>query len=245
MYTIAYITENNTNFTLVSQTLVSQASLSQTSLSQMNLWDKALKNTQCILIDDSIAGYVDVITQIKQHATTSHIPIIFLYNTLEMLQRLIQAGIDDFIQHDDGRLCEKIILSIQRAKRTLDANPLTRLPGNRAIHTHIAAFPQDTIIHVDINNFKAYNDTHGFLEGDKIIQHVATIITSISHKAFVGHIGGDDFIVITIPPRANILIPKLKQALKKHIKTVSISVTPIPRNLHEKDNMCTIDRINI
>ena len=83
----------------------------------------------------------------------------------------------------------------------ISANPLTKLPGNLIIEGEITRriFGQDPycIIYIDIDNFKAYNDAYGFENGDLILKFVAdTIRGGASNGEFVGHIGGDDFIVI-------------------------------------------------
>ncbi|SER35674.1 diguanylate cyclase (GGDEF) domain-containing protein [Gracilibacillus ureilyticus] len=80
-------------------------------------------------------------------------------------------------------------------------NPLTKLPGNRIIDEHIQALPAKekyTVLYIDLDHFKVYNDMYGFAKGDRIIQETASILQAHAHpyQAFVGHIGGDDFIVI-------------------------------------------------
>lgn len=79
-------------------------------------------------------------------------------------------------------------------------NPLTGLPGNLIIHQQLDSCLADSftrsIAYIDIDNFKAYNDAYGFEKGDQIILLLAEILTSCFANQFVGHIGGDDFIVI-------------------------------------------------
>lgn len=79
-------------------------------------------------------------------------------------------------------------------------NPLTGLPGNKMIDDKIQesiTLPQYSILYIDLDNFKTYNDTYGFKMGDKLIQATANIISShIKQNSFVGHIGGDDYIAI-------------------------------------------------
>lgn len=80
-------------------------------------------------------------------------------------------------------------------------NPLSGLPGNLAINqkiSHCISYGQPySIIYIDIDNFKAYNDVYGFENGDNIIKLLATIITARTPaNQFVGHVGGDDFVII-------------------------------------------------
>ena len=84
-------------------------------------------------------------------------------------------------------------------------SPLTGLPGNVQINSelkkHLLKNDEFSILYLDLDNFKAYNDVYGFLKGDKIIQFTAKTILKCVHKnfpenSFVGHIGGDDFVAI-------------------------------------------------
>ena len=81
-------------------------------------------------------------------------------------------------------------------------SPLTGLPGNIQIHAELKKEFQKTknfsVLYLDLDNFKAYNDVYGFLKGDQIIEFTAQIITQCVHEkfpenSFIGHIGGDDF----------------------------------------------------
>ena len=82
---------------------------------------------------------------------------------------------------------------------------LTGLPGNVQIHAElkkrIANRGEFSVLYLDLDNFKAYNDVYGFLKGDEIIEFTAQTILKCIHElflegSFVGHIGGDDFIAI-------------------------------------------------
>ena len=90
----------------------------------------------------------------------------------------------------------------------LDTSPLTRLPGGIAIESvlnkRVAAKAQIAFCLMDIDNFKAYNDRYGYAKGNELIQATAAIISEAvtdhgNKDDFIGHIGGDDFVVITTP----------------------------------------------
>ncbi len=93
-----------------------------------------------------------------------------------------------------------------------NANPLTGLPGNEFIQREISRMVSQLIhfdvCYVDIDNFKPYNDCHGFAQGDRVIKLVGNIlekaiaIENPDRIAFAGHIGGDDFILITRPKQS-------------------------------------------
>ncbi|WP_151734771.1 GGDEF domain-containing protein ['Paenibacillus yunnanensis' Narsing Rao et al. 2020] len=79
-------------------------------------------------------------------------------------------------------------------------NPLTGLPGNLSINERLVKSllqEQFSVLYIDLDHFKAYNDTYGFKEGDRMIQATAEILKHSALRAdgFLGHIGGDDFII--------------------------------------------------
>lgn len=84
-------------------------------------------------------------------------------------------------------------------------SPLTGLPGNMQIEAELKRRLRKktsfSVLYFDLDNFKAYNDTYGFLKGDEIIKLTSRIIQRNIHdldteESFIGHIGGDDFVAI-------------------------------------------------
>jgi len=121
-----------------------------------------------------------------------------------------------------GDLAEAFITMANRLKQLeemyLDASPLTRLPGGVAIENvmkkRIAAGVPIAFCLMDIDNFKAYNDYYGYAKGNDVIQATAAIISEAVAKYghendFIGHIGGDDYVLITTPD----LYPRICQAI--------------------------------
>ncbi|WP_341860283.1 GGDEF domain-containing response regulator [Desulfohalovibrio reitneri] len=121
-----------------------------------------------------------------------------------------QVECDDFLMapYDQDTVNARICLTLARASRSLDANPLTKLPGNTSIIQRI----QDAIdrsenfalAYLDLDYFKAFNDKYGFSRGDEVLMMTARVIVNIIRgfsgvKTFVGHVGGDDFVFI-VPP---------------------------------------------
>lgn len=84
------------------------------------------------------------------------------------------------------------------------SNPLSGLPGNHMIEEalqEVLSYHKFSVLYLDIDLFKVFNDTYGFKEGDELIKETAniiseTILTTANEPSFVGHIGGDDFIAI-------------------------------------------------
>lgn len=116
---------------------------------------------------------------------------------------------DDFIITENGKYLGlgkviqllKIITDL-KVKNARYANPLTLLPGNVPIYEKIDSLlstnSEFCIAYCDIDNFKPFNDVYGYDKGDKVIKKVADILLQSSNKSqdFVGHVGGDDFIVV-------------------------------------------------
>jgi diguanylate cyclase (GGDEF)-like protein len=89
-------------------------------------------------------------------------------------------------------------------KYVQNSNPLTNMPGNKEIDSilkkHIKKKYDSTVVYVDLDNFKAYNDLYGFSRGDSLIKMTGDILRDViikvhNSKAFAGHIGGDDFVI--------------------------------------------------
>lgn len=89
-----------------------------------------------------------------------------------------------------------------QVKRATEANPLTGLPGNNMVQNELKeAIRQKrkfAAAYLDLDNFKAYNDAYGFSNGDSMIKVLAECIRKNIHKKdFAGHIGGDDFVIVS------------------------------------------------
>ncbi|OPX30461.1 MAG: hypothetical protein B1H08_01605 [Candidatus Omnitrophica bacterium 4484_171] len=172
------------------------------------------KSFDLILIDmgnKNING-IELCKNIRSDFMLRHIPIILFVEKQHTIEKIkgIYAGADDYIEkppHAD-ELLTRVKASLWRAKRDLDANPLTKLPGNASISKEldkrISAQEAFCAAYADLDKFKEYNDYYGFGWGDKLIQHTASVIYNAikelgGENDFIGHIGGDDFIFITSP----------------------------------------------
>ncbi|MFA6635882.1 MAG: diguanylate cyclase [Candidatus Omnitrophota bacterium] len=99
-----------------------------------------------------------------------------------------------------------------------NANPLTKLPGNiiirEEVEKRIASGEKFALIYADLDNFKAFNDKYGVSAGDKAISMTADILReAVAREAdpgdFVGHEGGDDFLILTTPERAEAVVSRI------------------------------------
>jgi len=120
----------------------------------------------------------------------------------------LELGVDDFILKPFSaiHLQLRVALNFRRNEERIQANPLTKLPGNIAIEQEIRRRIEQNetfaVCYIDIDNFKAFNDAYGFDRGDDVLLQTANIIRRSADllgpkaKVFVGHIGGDDFLVM-------------------------------------------------
>jgi len=146
---------------------------------------------------------------LKKDILLRHIPVIMLTGKGEVTDRIggIEAGADDYIvkPFDPNELLARIKMILKRTVSSLDANPLSHLPGNTSImeefHRRIDSKKSFAVGYADLDKFKIYNDVYGFEKGDEVIRELArTLIRFVREiggpNAFIGHIGGDDLIFI-------------------------------------------------
>lgn len=158
----------------------------------------------------------EVCRRIKQDILAQHMPIIMLTGKGEVTDKVhgINAGADDYMvkPFEPQELVARVKMVLRRTARDLDANPLTRLPGNvsilNEIQCRIDRKEPFAVFYIDLDKFKSFNDKYGFRKGDEVIKNTARIlISSVQEKGtpkdFIGHIGGDDFVIVTIPNKTD------------------------------------------
>jgi len=153
----------------------------------------------------------DICRTLKKDEMMRHIPFIIVSGRSEMSHRINAAdsGASDYIikPFQKAEALARINRSIRDMKHALNANPLTKLPGNIAIHDKLESLIIEkqplAIAYFDLDNFKSYNDVYGYSAGDRVISHCASLILKCrddfgadSDDFFIGHVGGDDFIMI-------------------------------------------------
>ncbi|MBN2120173.1 MAG: diguanylate cyclase [Candidatus Omnitrophica bacterium] len=148
--------------------------------------------------------------QIKNDFITKSIPVVVLIDRRQLRKHLLslEHGIDDYLLKppDPLDLRVRVEMAMRRTQYSFYTNSLTNLPGGRIIEEilkeKISKKEKFSSAHIDIDNFKYFNDRYGYLKGDRAITQTAYILHQTvqrfgTNKDFIGHIGGDDFVFIT------------------------------------------------
>ena len=163
----------------------------------------------CIINEDEIGIDIkEVFQKIKEAQQNSNIPLIVLSPSEdeEHIIEILKNDVEICLKYPLS--CEIIYYTIMNLIKLLNRNrtvsPLTGLPGNVQIQSEMQERLENgkkyAMMYIDLDNFKAYNDTYGFSNGDEIIKFTANVITKYvlekNKQNFVGHIGGDDFVAL-------------------------------------------------
>lgn len=156
-----------------------------------------------------------VLERIRQNRETRRLPVIMLTADDQWSARIkgLRGGANDYVakpfNHDE--LLARIANMLETSQVQREANPLTGLPGNLAIEREVqrrlgGADPFG-VMYLDIDHFKGFNDHYGYVRGDRTISFLAHVLCEAVDRHgdpgdFVGHIGGDDFLVVCHSVRA-------------------------------------------
>jgi len=174
-----------------------------------------------IMLPD-IDGY-EVCRNLRTSTRTSHIPVIFLTQKDERSDKLqgLELGADDYITKpfDIEELKLRVQGAIRRSERESLTDPRSGLPAGRLIEEQLRRIIREqdwALLDVRANNFEAFKDVYGFVAGDDVVRFAAMMIGEVvdelgTTKDFIGHAGGDNFIIIT----TNEAAPKIRQRLKE------------------------------
>jgi diguanylate cyclase (GGDEF)-like protein len=164
----------------------------------------------------------EVLRDLRSNIQTRTIPVIMLTVRSSLADRVdgLDLGADDYLgkPFQVEELRARVASSFRRSQRDLSANPLTRLPGGPAIEEDVNRRIRGQLpfgfFYVDIDHFKAFNDAYGYTEGDRVIMETAGFLSEVlkergSAQDFLGHIGGDDFALITEPQLAEAIAAEI------------------------------------
>jgi diguanylate cyclase (GGDEF)-like protein len=166
----------------------------------------------------------EVAQRLRRDPRTSSSSIIMLTAKALSSDKVLglSSGADDYIikPFDPVELLARVKGTLRRAREMRALSPLTGLPGNIRVQEEIRRRVSEeqafALLYADLDHFKAYNDNYGFVRGDRAIQALARLVTETVHEVagpagFVGHVGGDDFVILVEPDQADMLAKSLCQ----------------------------------
>lgn len=178
-----------------------------------------------IILLDLMLGDVtgdEIMNELREDFRTRLIPVVFLTvrDSLKDKVEHLLSGADDYVTKPfvPEELVARLRAVMTRATTARGLSPLTGMSGNsdilREITRRLAHGQRFAVLYPDIDTFKSYNDHYGFLRGDDVIKTLATIILEVleenhSPQHFAGHVGGDDFVILTEPKLAEAIASEI------------------------------------
>ncbi|MEZ4386665.1 MAG: response regulator [Candidatus Krumholzibacteriia bacterium] len=168
-----------------------------------------------------------VLEQLRKERDSQRLPVIMLTARDESEARVrgLKVGANDYVAKpfDQEELLARVsnLLSAFQAQR--EANPLTGLPGNHAIEREVtrrlASGVPFAAMYIDIDRFKSFNDHYGYTRGDRAIDLLGQVLCQVTdavdrESGFVGHIGGDDFVLLCASACADQLATQVIQTFE-------------------------------
>jgi GGDEF domain-containing protein len=151
-------------------------------------------------------GALALCRQMKHDAFTSVVPVIMYLDhktgNEELAASALEAGADEVLYGGGREVLLRLKMAVARAERDVGVHPTTLLPGTvqiqRDISERLRSGGKFAVCYADLDHFKEFNDRYGYIHGDRVILILSRILREVvraySPTAFVGHIGGDDFI---------------------------------------------------
>ncbi|MGH8875216.1 MAG: response regulator [Acidimicrobiia bacterium] len=180
--------------------------------------DKVVVDPPDLVLLDIMMPRLDglgVLRRLRTHPAAANTSIILLTARGLPDDRVqgLELGADDYITKpfEVSELVARVKAVLRRTQALRDVSPLTGLPGNfriaGEIEGRIVAGEPFALVHADLDNFKAFNDHYGFMRGDQVIRFTAHALLEAAagtsdSEAFVGHVGGDDFVALVDPELA-------------------------------------------
>lgn len=182
-----------------------------------------VREPDLVVLDNSMPNMtgLEVCRRLKENPFTARIPVLMLtaQSGVENKVEGFTAGADEYLAKpfDPRELRVRVSALLRLVQREGDRNPTSGLPGGRAIDAEIVRRVERdenfAVCYLDLDNFKPFADTFGFAIADEVIRGLGAAIREAStavhgpvNRDFVGHIGGDDFIVVTNRDRAELFV---------------------------------------
>jgi PleD family two-component response regulator len=181
-----------------------------------------------IMLPD-IDGY-EVCRNLRTSMRTSHIPVIFLTQKDERSDKLqgLELGADDYITKpfDIEELKLRVQGAIRRSERESLTDPRSGLPAGRLIEDQLRRIIREkgwALLDARVNNFEPFKDVYGFVAGDDVLRFTSMLIGEVVDELgttsdFIGHAGGDNFIIITREEKADAIKARLKDRFDNEVQ---------------------------
>jgi PleD family two-component response regulator len=182
-----------------------------------------------IMLPD-IDGY-EVCRRLRQSTRTSHIPVIFLTQKDERSDKLqgLELGADDYITKpfDIEELKLRVQGAIRRSEREALTDPRSGLPAGRLIEEQLRSTIRKSgwaYMDIRINYFDQFKDVYGFVAADDVLRFAAMLMSEVvdelgSPSDFIGHAGGDNFVIIGSEETADKIRNRLKNRFAEEVQT--------------------------
>ncbi len=182
-----------------------------------------------IMLPD-IDGY-EVCRNLRTSMRTSHIPVIFLTQKDERSDKLqgLELGADDYITKpfDIEELKLRVQGAIRRSERESLTDPRSGLPAGRLIEEQLRRIIREkgwALLDARVNHFDSFKDVYGFVAGDDVLRFTAMLIGEVVDEIgttsdFIGHAGGDNYIIITNEAKADAIKARLKERFDQEVLT--------------------------
>jgi diguanylate cyclase (GGDEF)-like protein len=196
-----------------------------------------VREPELLILDVAMPGMsgFDVCRAVKSNPMTARIPVLMLTAESDIDAKVegFDAGADDYLAKpfNPRELRARVNALVRLVRRESDRNPTSGLPGSRAIDDELARRAERgqpfAVCYLDVDHFKPFNDVFGFAIADAVIRDAGVALQeSVTATGgalgpegdFAGHIGGDDFLLVTTPGRAEPLVREAQRAFRRLVE---------------------------
>ena len=175
-------------------------------------------------------GY-DVCRELRDSLRTSHIPIIFLTQRDERADKIrgLELGADDYVTKpfDVEELSLRVQNAMARSRYENLTNPITGLPSGQLIEDRLRQLVRDGdwgIVYLGVRGLDAFGEAYGFVAAEEVLRFVAMVLSETVDRVgtvedFVGHVGSDEFIVVTEKGKASALSQEIVERFDANVGT--------------------------
>ncbi len=196
--------------------------------------EKTRTNLPHLIVLDIMLPDIDgfeVCRNLRTNTRTSHVPIIFLTQKDERSDKLqgLELGADDYITKpfDIEELKLRVQRAITRAEQQSLTDPHSGLPAGRMIEDMLRQIIRKqgwAFMDIRINSFEPFKEAYGFVAGDDVLRFSAMLMGEVVDELgtlndFIGHAGGDNFVIITTEETASAIRKRLKDRFNTEVQT--------------------------